>query len=139
MHLRWQKDDKSEERHELIQKLEREGLDFERWLITLATGTLVLSVTLLNNRAITAGQRPILIASWAALVLSICCGLVDRLLYIFSISSHPALAEQGDEERQEERWWRYWQWSERMSWWQILTFFAGIILLLIFATTHITP
>lgn len=122
------------EQERLMARLEQEGLNFERWLITLATGTLVLSVTILGRFTGTPNERLLLILSWIALVLSIFAGLCDRLLYIFSISSHPLLSEHGDDaERREDRWFRYLSWSERTSWLQIITFFLGIVLLLLFS------
>lgn len=124
------------ERERLIARLENEGLNFERWLITLATGTLVLSVTILGRFSGTPSDRLLLILSWIALVLSIFAGLVDRLLYIFSISSHPILSDNPDDhEDRENRWFRYLSWSEWTSWIQIITFFLGIVLLLLFAIT----
>jgi len=123
------------ERERLIARLEHEGLNFERWLITLATGTLVLSFTILGRFSGTSNERLLLILSWIALVLSIFAGLCDRLLYIFSISSHPLLEEDGDGEEREDRWFRYLTWSEWTSWIQIITFFLGIVLLLAFSIT----
>lgn len=124
------------ERERILARLENEGLNFERWLITLATGTLVLSVTILGRFSGTPHERLLLILSWIALVLSIFAGLCDRLLYIFSISSHPILSnDPEDHENREDRWFRYLSWSEWTSWIQIITFFLGIVLLLLFAIT----
>ena len=131
--LFWKKDPHDHERRQIIARLEREGLHFEQWLITLATGTLVLSVTFLHNSPVEDATRPFLAWSWIALVLSITFGLIDRLLFIFSLSAHPLLSDDGEEEERERRWIAYWSWSERMSWCQIVTFFLGMLLLLLFA------
>ncbi|MBI4414892.1 MAG: hypothetical protein HY566_01480 [Candidatus Kerfeldbacteria bacterium] len=120
------------EQRAMLTKLEKEGLEFERWLITLATGTVVLSVTLLKDSQLLLQNKGFLIASWIALVTSIAAGLVDRLLYIFSLSSHPLLDESSAISGN-GRWTRYLAWSEKVSWAQILTFFLGILALLIFA------
>ncbi|MFH1171797.1 MAG: hypothetical protein V1778_04650 [bacterium] len=124
---------RSQEQKRLLARLEQEGLNFERWLITLATGTLVLSVTILGSTSATPHEHLLLIFSWIALVLSIFSGLFDRLLYIFSISAHPLLDEDESAEEPEERWLHYLTWSERTSWLQMLSFFLGIVLLLLFA------
>lgn len=117
------------EQRALLAKLEKEGLAFERWLITLATGTVVLSVSFLNGAEHTGHWA--LLASWITLVLSITAGLVDRLLYIYSLSSHPLLDESAQHNPEKPT--HYLIWSERVSWIQIVTFFLGIASLLIFA------
>lgn len=124
------------EQRAMLTKLEKEGLEFERWLITLATGTVVLSVTLLKDTEFLAQNKEFLITSWIALVTSIAAGLVDRLLYIFSLSSHPLLDE-SSAVKGDGRWSRYLSWSEKVSWVQILTFFLGILSLLVFALTSL--
>lgn len=135
------RDQHAAEQRRLSAKLEREGLDFEKWLITLATGTLVLSVTLIGTATIARGNTLALVASWVALVVSVCAGLFDRLLFIFSLSAHPELlddhAEQEEKVARERRWLNYWAWSERASWLQIVTFFLGILALLFFAISQI--
>lgn len=125
------------DQRELLRKLEKEGLEFERWLITLATGTVVLSVTLLKGSTVLLTNKGFLISSWIMLVLSIAAGLVDRLLYIFSLSSHPLLDEASALDHH-NRWQRFLGWSEKVSWVQIGAFFLGILSLLLFALLSLT-
>lgn len=136
--MRWftNHDQRQAERTRLIERLEHEGLRFEQWLVTIATGTVVLSVTFIGNLD-AADHRTLLISAWIALVASVFFGLTDRLLFIFSLSSHPLLGPDEAAEARERRWMKYWGLSETMSWLQIVTFFAGILLLLLFAINQL--
>lgn len=121
-------------REKLGQQVEREGLRFEQWLVTLATGTLVLSVTFLKDLVPSPDLRWLLIASWTLLTLSILAGLADRLFYIIGLSYHPLLEGNGNGERST----RYWRWAELASWLQVLAFGLGIITLLVFAIQNVS-
>lgn len=129
----------SDEQRVLLARLEREGLGLSKLLITLATGSVVLSVTALQFFNV--GNAPLLVWAWIALVASIISGLIDRVVYIHGLSEHPLLVlTENDAEReyQHTKWLSYAAASEKISWLQILSFGAGILLFLIYAITSLT-
>ena len=127
----------SQEQQKLLVRLEQEGLRFGNLLISLASGTIVLSITFLGNVATTGTSKGFLIACWVFLVLSVLFGLLDRLLYIWALSLHPVLAQPDEASTFEERWERYSGWAENAAKIQAATFFIGIVLLLVFAIENV--
>lgn len=129
-----------ERKYVILDKLEREALGLEKLLITLATGTIVVSVTFLNMVASAPVMTDWLIASWVSLASSIVFGLADRILYVHGLAEHPHVTlTESDDERlyQERRWLGFMSLAEKISWLQIVSFISGIGLLLGFAITNI--
>lgn len=124
-------------RYQVLERLEREGLGLSRLLISLATGTLVLSITFLQLLHPPLREHTsILVSSWIALVVSIVLGLVDRIIYINGLAEHPLMVQtetEAEREYQKQQWLKYANASEKVSWLHIISFIAGLTLLLIFA------
>lgn len=109
--------------------------DFDRTVLSLASGALVLSITFLRDIAPDLESRWIIIAAWTFLGLSMCLTLVSYVTSERALLR--AFKDHFDGKEEDARGGR-WGWlTDLMNWGAGSCFIAGVLFLIVFAITNL--
>jgi len=128
--------DKNKNIKKISAEANRESFELRKLLLTLATGSLVLSITFLKDLISQPKQGWIIVLVWLALVISIGAGIFHKKSYMISVRD-AYLIKTGRMKFSLKRTEDFGKKMEKYENWQLWTFFAGIFLLFIFGVINL--
>lgn len=122
------------ERDALINASQKESTDFDKYILTLASGTFGLSLLFINQIMPNPNKSnlPFLFCAWGAFCMSICLTLISFQVSIEAHKKQIKILEQVYFEENSSKRNEYAAWTTRLNWLSGAFFVTGVILLICF-------